>query len=364
MQRRIHFPTMVEIVGALIVAVVMAACSTRTPAPVIDRPAPRPGATVPTPPPAARIARPEFYAVRTGDTVRSIANSFNMEPRELAELNTIADSSRLQVGQVLRLRPAVVAASPAPPTPALPPEPTVQVNPIALPGSVESRPLESRPLDAKPAPPPVASVPGSASGQPVRNEPRAYKLPYSDDTLVALQRGEAPVIARVDPRPGSETSKLPGEGVAKPEAPKVEATKPEAAKPEAPKPPAVADDRVDWLWPANGRLVEKFDDKTNKGVNIAGKSGEPVYAAASGRVMYSGSNLRGYGQLVIIKHNEIYLSAYAHNSRLLVKEGQTVTRGQKIAEIGQTDADQPKLHFEIRRSGKPVDPLAYLPERP
>ena len=103
---------------------------------------------------------------------------------------------------------------------------------------------------------------------------------------------------------------------------------------------------------------------TNKGVDIGGKIGEPVYASASGRVVYSGSGLRGYGKLVIIKHNQTYLSAYAHNNNILVKEGQNVAKGQKIAEVGNTDADQAKLHFEIRRLGKPVDPLKFLPDRP
>ena len=102
----------------------------------------------------------------------------------------------------------------------------------------------------------------------------------------------------------------------------------------------------------------------NKGVGIGGKTGEPVFAAGGGRVVYIGTGLRGYGQLIIIKHNDTYLSAYAHNSKILVKEAQPVTKGQKIAEIGATDADRPMLHFEIRKNGKPVDPLTYLPERP
>jgi len=101
-----------------------------------------------------------------------------------------------------------------------------------------------------------------------------------------------------------------------------------------------------------------------QGVDILGKVGDPVFASASGRVVYSGIGLRGYGKLIIIKHNQTYLSAYAHNSNLLVKEGQNVVRGQKIAEIGNTDSSQAKLHFEIRRLGKPVDPLKFLPERP
>jgi lipoprotein NlpD len=106
-----------------------------------------------------------------------------------------------------------------------------------------------------------------------------------------------------------------------------------------------------------------FDELKNKGVDIAGRAGDPVLAAADGRVVYAGSGLRGYGNLVILKHNNTYLTAYAHNQSLLVKEDQTVKQGQKIAEMGSTDADRVKLHFEIRRQGKPVDPARYLPAR-
>ena len=101
----------------------------------------------------------------------------------------------------------------------------------------------------------------------------------------------------------------------------------------------------------------------NKGYDIAGKAGDPVLAAAEGRVVYAGSGLRGYGNLIILKHNNTFLTAYAHNQNVLVKEGQSVSKGQKIAEMGNTDADQVKLHFEVRRQGKPVDPLKYLPQR-
>ena len=120
-----------------------------------------------------------------------------------------------------------------------------------------------------------------------------------------------------------------------------------------------------WEWPAQGRLLYGFGQGANqKGVGIEGRSGQPVLAAAAGKVVYSGSGLRGYGKLIIVKHNASYLSVYAHNSQILVKEGQTVAKGQKIAEIGSTDSDRVALHFEIRRLGKPIDPLQYLPEKP
>jgi lipoprotein NlpD len=142
-----------------------------------------------------------------------------------------------------------------------------------------------------------------------------------------------------------------------------------AATPAAPTtPPAPAlvtpiDDAPAFLWPAQGSLLSGFDEARNKGLDIAGKPGDAVLAAADGRVVYAGSGLRGYGNLIILKHNNTYLTAYAHNQALLVKEDQDVRRGQKIAEMGNSDADQVKLHFEIRRQGKPVDPARLLPPR-
>lgn len=129
-----------------------------------------------------------------------------------------------------------------------------------------------------------------------------------------------------------------------------------------PAPSAGADD-VAFMWPASGPVVATFDEAKNKGLGIGGKAGDPVYAAADGKVVYAGAGLRGYGNLIILKHNNTFLTAYAHNRTLLVKEDQTVKKGQKIAEMGSTDADRVKLHFEIRRSGKPVDPARYLPAR-
>ena len=122
-----------------------------------------------------------------------------------------------------------------------------------------------------------------------------------------------------------------------------------------------AEETVSFQWPTRGNVLAGFDEVKNKGIDIAGKAGDPVLAAADGKVVYAGSGLRGYGNLVILKHNNTYLTAYAHNQSLLVKEDQAIKRGQKIAEMGSSDADQVKLHFEIRRQGKPVDPAKYLP---
>jgi lipoprotein NlpD len=117
------------------------------------------------------------------------------------------------------------------------------------------------------------------------------------------------------------------------------------------------------MWPANGVLLAGFDEAKNKGLDIGGKAGDPVMAAADGQVVYAGSGLRGYGNLIILKHNNTFLTAYAHNQALLVKEDQKVRKGQKIAEMGKSDADRVKLHFEVRRQGKPVDPAKFLPAR-
>ena len=124
-----------------------------------------------------------------------------------------------------------------------------------------------------------------------------------------------------------------------------------------------ADDDVPWMWPAAGPVATPFNDSTSKGLAIGGKAGDPVVAAADGRVIYAGAGLRGYGNLVILKHNNSYLTAYAHNQTLLVKDDQAVRRGQKIAEMGSTDADRVQLHFEIRKQGKPIDPAKLLPPR-
>ena len=162
---------------------------------------------------------------------------------------------------------------------------------------------------------------------PVVDEPRGGSEPYSDEAWAAVSP---------DARPSDEV--------------------------EVDEPPVAADDAA-WLWPSSGELLAQFDESTNKGIDIGGEPGDAVIASADGSVVYSGSGLRGYGKLVIIKHDDDYLTAYAHNQALLVQEGDSVTQGQQIAELGSTDADSPKLHFEIRRQGRPVDPMQYLPAR-
>ncbi|MBT8768639.1 peptidoglycan DD-metalloendopeptidase family protein [Metapseudomonas boanensis] len=142
------------------------------------------------------------------------------------------------------------------------------------------------------------------------------------------------------------------------------ATAPSSASASPPMQP-VGRSAAGWAWPASGALIGRFSSNgsLNKGIDIAGELGQPVLAASDGSVVYAGSGLRGYGELVIIKHSDTYVSAYGHNRRLLVREGQQVKVGQTIAEMGSTGTDRVKLHFEIRRQGKPVDPLQYLPRR-
>ena len=300
----------------LMVVLAFAACSSRQSAPVIERapsagsPAPKPAAPA-APPPA--VAAAGTYVVKRGDTLYGIALDHGHDYRDIAAWNSLANPHQIQIGQVLRVNPPAPTVA----------ESGVVVRPITQPGAQSGVP--------------------AATAQGPRTEPSGAKKPYSDETLAQMQRDSGrsappPVVAA---RPA--------------EAP--------APKPVEPARPAESDE-VAWAWPASGRIIGQFTESgANKGIDLAAKVGDPVLAAGPGRVVYSGQGLRGYGRLIIIKHNNSFLSAYAHNSTLLVKEGQNVTRGQKIAEAGNTDSDVPKLHFEIRRQGKPVDPLKYLPEQ-
>ncbi len=185
--------------------------------------------------------------------------------------------------------------------------------------------------------------------------------------------GGASRVVSAAPRPAPQPAPAPA-----PTSPVVVATpvprQPAITTPASPPPAAppastpvtpVARSASGWAWPANGTIIGSFSSNgsLNKGIDIAGELGQPVLAASDGTVVYAGSGLRGYGELVIIKHSDTYVSAYGHNRRLLVREGQQVKAGQSIAEMGSTGTDRVKLHFEIRRQGKPVDPLQYLPRR-
>lgn len=181
-------------------------------------------------------------------------------------------------------------------------------------------------------------------------------------------------VATVSPitRSGeAEVRPLPAPGAAAPDSPAPTAptplppvaTPPPVAPPPTPEPLRPPPSASTWLWPTPGKVIETFDDPRNKGIDIAGTEGAPIQAAADGEVVYVGSAVRGYGNLVIVRHSDDYITAYAHNRKVLVAEKQSVKRGQTIAELGRSDADRPKLHFELRHQGKPVDPLKYLPAR-
>src|SRR5581483_2163923 len=172
----------------------------------------------------------------------------------------------------------------------------------------------------------------------------------------AVQVAPARGSGRVESKPlesPQQAASAPAEPakLAKPDAPK------QAAEPSKQPPEAAAE----FIWPVKGKVIAGFSEPRSKGIDIDGKLGEPVVAAAAGRVTYIGSGIPGLGKLVVIKHDNGFITVYAHNREILVKEQQTVARGQRIAELGSTDSDRPKLHFQIRKGASPVDPLRYLP---
>jgi lipoprotein NlpD len=195
-------------------------------------------------------------------------------------------------------------------------------------------------------------------------------VPPSVDAAATTARAVPPT--RVEARPLDGTKPVPAAGAASATVPATAPVAPAAVATGASGAPTsastaavarAADDEIAWAWPTASSVTIPFDDARTKGLVFAGKAGDPVLAAADGRVVYAGSGLRGYGNLVIVKHNNTYLTAYAHNQTLLVKEDQVVRRGQKIAEMGSSDAERVQLHFELRKLGKPIDPARLLPPR-
>lgn len=267
-------------------------CAVRTsPAPVIDRAPPsagltKPGAVKPVPP-QITPASGDYYVVRKGDTLYSIALEHGADYRELAQWNSLDDPTKINVGQQLRVKPPLGTSS-------------VQVGSARVGERVESRPLESRPAET------------------------------------ARSALEPPDAARTEP-------------------------KPQPGPPPAPPAATVAAGELEFVWPAKGKVLAGFAEPRSKGIDIDGKLGDPIVAAAPGRVTYIGSGIPGLGKLVVIKHDNGFITVYAHNREILVKEQQAVTRGQRIAELGASDADRPKLHFQIRKGSAAVDPLRYLP---
>lgn len=298
--------------------VLIAACTTapHQPAPVMDRPV---GGKIPETPKAAvpPVQSPAnnkqtdnrgYYVVRKGDTLIQIALDFGQNYRDLVAWNNLSNPNDIKVDQLLRV---------------LPPEGAAQAGSVATSSGVEVKPLG--------VPPP--------GGAPNKSTPRGDKRPYSESALAEMHKPDASASAT-----------------------KTEPVKSIEKTPEAPTIAIPEDESIAWIWPAEGKIVAAFSEG-KRGIDIAGKMGQPVLAAGAGKVLYAGSGIRGYGNLVIVKHSNNLLSAYAHNKTIFVKEDQNVIKGQKIAEMGNSDTDEVKLHFEIRQQGKPVDPSKFLPSR-
>lgn len=291
-----------RLAGLFLAAAILGGCASQTHrAPVEERAGPAPAvAEAPKPLPGIENAgKPGYYTVKPGDTLIRISLDSGQNWRDLVKWNSLENPNIIEVGQVLRVVPPGVDAA----------------APAAKP--IVASKIEARPLDAKPGT--VAAASSPAASAPSANGTSAAS------TASATAAGAGAAAAATTTKDG--------------------------------------DDNVSWMWPSGGPVLAQFEDPKRKGVAIGGKPGDPVLATADGRVVYAGSGLRGYGNLVIIKHNATYLSAYAHNQALLVKEDQAVRRGQKIAEMGSTDAERVELHFEIRKQGRPVDPLKLLPPR-
>lgn len=304
----------------------IAGCSTtRNSAPVVDRTLGGVKAKPAILKPDLKVADNRgYYTVKKGDTLIHIALEFGQNYRDIITWNNLSNPNDIKVDQALRVLPPEPGAIPD----------GAQIGSVATASGVEVRPL------------PNPSVVQAAV--PAKTAPRGDKRIYSEATWAELQKNDtSPILA-------SATKIVPSKTV--------DATKPAEKPTEVPNVAVGDEEGVSWMWPADGKIVATYDDG-KKGIDIAGKIGQQVLAAGSGKVMYAGSGIRGYGNLVIVKHTNNLLSAYAHNKTILVKEGQIVNKGQKIAEMGSSDSDAVKLHFEIRQQGKPVDPSKFLPNR-
>ena len=313
----------------------LAACSTVSlnPAPVVSQnftpvgsvaapssstaPASSASAAANAGPYAAYAGQPGYYTVQPGDTVRRIGLQFGQDWHNIVSWNNLSDPNVITVGQVLRVAPPVAGTPPA-----------VAV----LPAPQGAMPANGQVAQSYPLAPMTASTPAPPAVAPVA----------------------PPAVAAT---PGAMPGASPAGTVAAPAA-----TASASAIIGAVAPKAVADNGgLQWSWPASGKIIQGYNGGTSKGIDIAGRLGEPIFAAAKGKVVYAGNELRGFGNLVIVKHNADYISVYAHNEKLLVKDGQDIHRGQPVALMGSTDAPRVELHFEVRLRGKPIDPMQVLP---
>jgi lipoprotein NlpD len=307
---------------AILPGLLVACGTTRQSAPVFDRTAGNRPADIPATrtSPAASTQGPRqadgrgYYTVRKGDTLVQIALEFGQSYRDLVAWNNLSNPNDIKVDQELRV---------------VPPEGGPQTGSVATSSGVEVRPL---------------TAPPSGAQSTNKTTPRGDKRAYSEGSAAEMQKPD-----------GANQAPAPKES------PKVAETKNGEKMSDTPS-AAADDENIAWIWPVEGKVISTFSDG-KKGIDIAGKIGQPVLAAGAGKVLYAGSGIRGYGNLVILKHTNNLLSAYAHNKTIFVKEDQTVNKGQKIAEMGNSDTDSVKLHFEIRQQGKPVDPSKFLPSR-
>ncbi len=294
--------------SAAVAVVLLSACGSRplNHVPVEDRVSVSTSLAVPVkqPPGFENAGKAGYYTVKPKDTLIGIGLEAGQSHKDIARWNNLENPNKIEIGQVLRVAPpvAVIAAA----APAV----SATDNGVAV-----AKPVSSSAATATPIAPGTVGKPASAPASATASSP----TPAS-----------APVTAAASAPPAASTA---------------------------------GDEDLGWIWPSSGSVLAGFDEAKNKGLDIGGAAGDAVLASSDGKVVYAGAGLRGYGNLIILKHNNTYLTAYAHNQTLLVKEDQSVKKGQKIAEMGSSDADRVKLHFEVRRQGKPVDPSKYLPAR-
>ena len=325
---------------ALTIGLSLSGCASNAPVPVSEASAPT-VVEAPKAPPSGAPATPsdQYYVVKKGDTLYRIAATHHVDVPSLAAWNNIVNPADVAVGRQLRLTPPEGSA---------PQGEAVVVTPVTGPGQVTV----------------IGQAAHAAGGNAelVKREPRGGTVAYSETALAqarAMEGSAAGGKGAAEPAPAEKPAEVPP---AAPPAPAAATPPPASAAPAMPAETAVA-----WVWPTEGKVFANFDEggggkASNKGIDIAGRLGQPIVAAAAGKVTYVGT-LHGYGDFLVIRHNADYISVYAHAGRILVKKDQSVNKGQKIGEVGTSDADRPELHFEIRRQSKPVDPLTFLPPR-
>lgn len=321
----------ITLLSLLVMIGLLTSCATTPPAPVEERKSSSKTPTITSAEDeAATTSRTNAntYIVQQEENLYRIGIKTGIDYREIAQANDIEPPYHVRVGQVLILPKPRQSTEQSPDGVTIS---TIEDNDTPITGTATD---SENPLI------------------PTITSPKRFREPYSETAFTK----ESATVVIVDPTPDTSATSAEDTGT------KIPVVTPPIKKAE----PIRA---IQWTWPHRGKVLRKFgddrhqDEGKNNGLDISGKVGQPIKAAADGKVIYSGSDLRGYGKLVIIKHNKLYLSVYAHNSHLFVKDGQSVKQGQKIAELGSTEADRPKLHFEIRREGQSIDPQRFLPKR-